>query len=311
MKVSIISPCYNEELNLEHYFKSLKDLKNKLADRIDLEVIIVDDNSKDSSATLISKFSNENKWVTPVFNSRNYGVYRTSYRGLHYATGEIVVPMFPVDLQDPPDVLYQLILKKINSKVTGVFGKKIKREENFILASMRNIFYFLLDKFSNKQTNRNVGEFGVVDKWVINECITRNDYYPYLRGMISNITSDLEFVDYVWKKRIAGKSKHNLVNLYDQAMNAFVSSGTHFFRPLVILGFLISMASICFSILNVFLYFSDKQLFEFHGIASLIVITSFLFGFLIIFMGFMGEYIIAIHSQVRGLDRITKGNNNE
>lgn len=311
MKLSIISPCYNEELNLPYFFEAIKKLKHSLSGKVDFEVIIVDDKSNDNSRILIKRFTDENDWAIPIFNSRNYGVYRASYKGLHVASGDIIAPMFPVDLQDPPEVLYQLILKKIDAKVTGVFGRKIKREENLLLENTRKVFYYLLDRLSNKQTNKNVGEFGVVDRWVIDECINRNDYYPYLRGMISNITSDLLFIDYTWEKRKAGKSNHNLINLYDQAMNAFISSGTHFFRPLVIFGFIISLASIGFSMLNIFLYLYDKKLFEINGVASLIVITSFFFGFLIVFMGFLGEYIIAIHSQVRGLDRANGDMNNE
>ena len=310
MRVSIICPCYNEQLNLVYFFEAIIELKNKLLiQKIDLEVIIVDDYSTDNSVKLINAFVEKYEDIILVRNSRNYGVYRTSYIGLYKASGDVVVPMFPVDLQDPPEVLYDLIMKKNNTKTTGVFGRKIMRQENFILSNLRILFYLLLDKFSNKSVNRNVGEFGVVDKWVVDECLRRNDYYPYLRGMISNITSDLIFIDYTWKKRIAGKSKHNIGNLYDQGMNAFVSSGTHFFRPLVFLGFLISITSISFSILNMILYFTSRQLFEFQGIASLIVITSFLFGFLIVFMGFLGEYIVAIHSQVRGSDRVKDDRN--
>lgn len=305
MKLSIVSPCFNEELNLLFFFEEIDKLLNKVKKdfNLDLEVIIVDDGSTDSSRDIIKGFAKNNNFIIPVFNPRNYGVYRASYAGLKIASGDIVVPMFPVDLQDPPDVLYDLIAAKINIGSTGVFGRKVDREEGVILSGLRNFFYILLDFISNSSVNRNVGEFGVLDKWVIDECIKRNDYYPYLRGMFSNISSDFRYIDYTWKKRINGKSKHNLLNLYDHAMNAFVSSGAHFFRPLVFIGFLISIISVLFSVLNLGLYIYDRELFSFRGIASIIIMFSFFFGFVLAFLGFLGEYVVAIHSQVRGFDR--------
>ena len=237
-----------------------------------------------------------------IENKRNYGVYRSSYIGLKYAKGQWIVPMLPVDMQDPIETLEEMIVLKSKSTKTGVFGKKTDRQEGFFTKNLRLAYYRILNFTSPRKTNQNVGEFGVIDRWVVDECLIRNDYYPYLRGMISNITDDIQFHEYVWESRLFGISKHNYIKLYDHAINGFISSGAHFFRPLTLGGFLISFFSILFALLNIGLYIFNRSLFEIDGIATIIVFGSFSFGFLFIFLGLLGEYILAIHAQVRGLD---------
>ena len=290
-KISIISPCYNEEKSLPYFFIEIEKLTKLLKNKVNLEFIVVDDNSEDNSVQLLKAYKKKNKSLRLIKNPRNYGVYKATYIGFYYATGELIVPMFPVDLQDPPEILYKMIISKIKSNKTGIFGRKILREENFIMKNARIFFYYLIHKFNKGSVNKNVGEFGIIDRWVIDSCLKRNDYYPYLRGMITNITSDLDFLDYTWKARIAGKSKLNLMNLYDHAINAFLSSGTKFFRPLVVIGFFVSLISLFFSFANVYLYFTEKKLFGVSGIPSLLVLTSLFFGFIIFFLGLLGEYI--------------------
>ena len=301
MKISIVSPCFNESENLSNYFNSIKEISLAFPEHI-FEIVIVDDFSTDSSREMILHESEKNPNIVPVLSPRNYGVYKTTYAGLRFATGDLIVPMFPVDLQDPPEVLIQMIAIKLSSSFTGVFGRKIGREESFPLKQIRTLFYSILSLISSNNINKNVGEFGIVDRWVIDACLLRNDYYPFIRGIISNITSDILFFEYTWQKRSHGKSNHNYVTLYDHGLNAFISSGAHFFRPLVFFGFAVSFASILFGMLNIFLYFFDSALFQLRGIASIIVLLSIFFGLIFIFLGFIGEYIMAIHAQVRGID---------
>ena len=272
-----------------------------------IDLVVVDDFSKDGSRQILKKLELMNPSLTVIYNPRNYGVYRASYIGLTFAKGDFIVPMLPVDMQDPIDVLESMIRLKMAVNVTGVFGRKVDREEPVLFKTLRIFFYKILGLIGTNVVHQNVGEFGVVDSWVINECIRRDDYYPYLRGMIANITDDIIFFDYVWKSRVHGKSKHNFSKLYDQGMNGIISSGGQFFRPLTILGFFISLGSFLFGFINIVLYMINRTLFEVQGIATIIVLITFLFGFLFIFLGLMGEYLMAVHFQVRGFDRYNLG----
>lgn len=301
-KISIVSPCYNESQNLKEYFVKIESLIQKYKDKYIFELILVDDYSNDETKKALLFYKNKFSWLRIIECPRNFGVYKATYIGLKETTGDWIVPMLPVDLQDPIEELDKMINIKNTKNVTGVFGKKIDREEGFIPKSIRRIFYGLLSITSLKKINQNVGEFGIIDSWVVEECVRRNDYYPYIRGMISNITDDIFLHDYTWRKRNKGKSNYNFYNYYDHAINAFISAGNLFFRPLCFLGYFISLMSIVFGIYNIILYVSNKTLFTTPGIATIIVLISFFMGFLFVFLGFLGEYVIAIHSQIRGHD---------
>lgn len=304
MTLSVVSPCYNEEANLDMYFDAVRDLREWCLQRnIDLEVIIVDDGSADASRRMIENQCTKAPWLKAVFNARNLGVYRTSYHGLRYCSGQWVVPMFPVDLQDPPDVLKKLLEAKTNTKAAAVMGKKVGREESSLMAALRRFFYLIVSSLSSNRLEQNAGEFGVLDRWIVDECLRRNDYYPFLRGMIANITDDIENVPYVWKRRTAGVSKHSLVTLYDHAINGLVSTGRSFIRPIVVLGFVIGASSFLFALTNLALWLLIPDSFVLSGLPTLIVGLFFLMGVVLVVLGLLGEYTYAIHAQVRGADR--------
>jgi len=303
-RLSVVSPCYNEEANLDMFFNAVEDLRKWCAQQdIDLEVVIVDDGSTDASRRMIEKYCATAAWVKAVFNARNLGVYRTSYHGLRYCTGEWIVPMFPVDLQDPPDVLKQLIATKLETNAAAVMGKKVGREESALMAASRRLFYLIVSNMSSNKLEKNAGEFGVLDRWIVDECLRRDDYYPFLRGMIANITDQIVNVDYVWKRRTAGVSKHNLILLYDHAINGMVSTGRSFIRPIVVLGFIVGISSFLFALTNVALWLFIPDSFALSGLPTLIVGLFFLMGVVLVVLGLLGEYIYAVHAQVRGADR--------
>jgi len=302
--LSIVSPCYNEEANLDAFFHAIDDLYQWCRNRdIDIEVIIVDDGSTDQSRRMIENRCLQSHWVKAVFNARNFGVFRTSYHGLRYCSGRWVVPMFPVDLQDPPDVLKQLIEEKTKTNSAAVMGRKVGREESALMASLRKLFYLIASKLSSNKLERNVGEFCVLDRWIVDECLRRDDYYPFLRGMIANITDDIVNVDYVWKRRAAGVSKHNLILLYDHAINGLVSTGRSFIRPIVVLGMIVGTLSFVFALVNIAMWLINPESFGISGLPTLIVGLFFLMGIVLVVLGLLGEYIYAVHAQVRGADR--------
>ena len=104
-------------------------------------------------------------------------------------------------------------------------------------------------------------------------------------------------------RREAGVSKHNLILLYDHAINGLVSTGRSFIRPIVALGLLLGLASFLFALTNVVLWLVRPGLFAVSGLPTLIVGLFFLLGVVLVVLGLLGEYIYAVHAQVRNLDR--------
>ena len=303
-KITIVSPCFNEIENIKDCYDAvLKIFETEPLNQYDREHIIVDDFSTDGTRDVLLELSKNDKNLKIIFNARNFGVYRSAYHGLKYATGIFVVPMLPVDLQDPPEFINEMLKKKLETGRSIVYGMRYDREEAFLMKQIRRLYYITLDKSSSIKIPRYAGEFQVIDRWVIDELIKEPDYYPFLRGKIASITSDSIGMHYTWKKRQKGKTKHNLLKLYDQGVNGLISTSILPLRFMIVFGLFLSVGSIGFSLLQVFLYLFSEVPGGIRGVPTIITGLFFLVGMLFIFLGVIGEYVGAIHSQVRGNDR--------
>ena len=299
--LTIVSPCFNEIYNIKDCYEEVKKIfELEPLNQYLREHIIVDDFSTDGTKEILIEFEKNDKRIKVIFNARNFGVYRTSYHGLKYATGSVIVPMLPVDLQDPPEFINEMLKKKLETGHSVVYGIRYEREESFIMKQVRRLYYVLLDKSSSIKIPRYAGEFQVIDRWVINEVIKEPDYYPFLRGKIAAVTSDSIGMHYTWKKRQGGKTNHNLLDLYDQGINGLISTSILPLRFMALLGLILSVGSIIFAVLQVVLYYYADNSNVIRGVPTIIAGLFFLVGILFLFLGVLGEYIGAIHSQVRG-----------
>ena len=219
------------------------------------------------------------------------------YRALEKASGQAIVPMLPADLQDPPELIPQMYELWI-SKGKTVFGQRIEREEIWSMRVVRNLYYRLVRFMSGQNLPLGVGEFMVVDRRIINSILETRDYYPYLRGLVALSISDYIIVPYKWEKRQAGKSSNNLFRLIDQGINGLISTSRFPARMSLLIGFGVSTLSVIYAIVSIIiLTLSDRQISA--GIPTLIVTTTFFGGLILFFLGIIGEYVLAIHSQVR------------
>ena len=299
--ISIVSPCFNEIDNVDACYQAVKELFNRkeLID-YDYEYIIVDDFSTDGTRDVLKEIAAKDHKVKVIFNARNLGVYRTTFHGLKYVTGDLVVPMLPVDQQDPPSFILNMLEKKLSNSVSVVYGMRYEREEGFIMKSIRRLYYKIVSGFSSINIPKYAGEFQLVDKWVIDELVKNDDYYPYIRGKIAAITSDSIGINYKWEARKNGVTKHNLFDLYDQGINGIISTSILPLRIMVLFGLFLSFSSFLFSFFQIIEFFFLNSSDITRGVPTIIVGLFFLVGILFIFLGVIGEYIGAIHSQIRG-----------
>lgn len=298
IKISIIVPCFNEEDNVEVFTERLDNVFSSVKKTVDFEIVFVDDCSTDNTISKIIKYLDLNPQHQLVVNQRNYGVYRSTFAALKFTNGDWVIPMMPIDLQDPPEVILELI-REINDNVDVVAGSRYERNENFLLRWIRRSYYKFVSRFSGFEIPPYVGEFQLVRRNIIEQLIKIEDYYPYTRALIAKQVTIKKIVPYTWEKRQNGNSKHNFFKLYDQAMNGIVSTSVAPLRFMMIAGIIVS--TICFSaiIIQFFAYFTFSRTTTPPGISTLIIGLFFCFGLLFIFLGIIGEYISAIHSQVR------------
>lgn len=295
-KISIVTPTYNEEGNIEKLCLDIKQEMKKI--NLDYEHIVIDNSSTDKTIEILRKICRNDKNVKVIINSKNFGHIRSPYYGLLQSSGDACILMAS-DFQDPVDMIPKYIDEwKKGSKI--VLGKKITSEENSFIFFIRNFFYKFLNKISETNLTENTTGSGIFDKSIIDQLKKINDPYPYLRGLINEIGEKINLVEFNQPKRNAGKTKNNFFTLYDIGILGVIKHSRAPIRFVTFLGFLFSF----FSILTAIVYFVYKLLFwnSFElGIAPLII---GIFGFAsiqILLLGIIGEYVGILLIHLRNL----------
>ena len=294
--ISIVTPCFNEEGNIELLSKKIEDLFQNSLKNYDYEHIYIDNNSSDNTISILRKLAKNNKKIKVILNTRNFGHIRSPYHGIFQSTGDATV-LLVADLQDPPSLIENFI-KEWEQGFKVVVGVKTKSEENFIMFAIRNFYYKLIDKYSDTEQIKNFTGFGLYDSSFINCIKTLNDPYPYLRGLITELGFERKEIEYTQPIRKKGKTKNNFYTLYDMAMLGFVNHSKVPLRLATFIGFLVSLISIFVAAF----YFIAKlifwDIFE-AGTAPMVIGIFFFASVQLIFIGVIGEYVGAIYTQVK------------
>ncbi len=306
--ITIVSPCFNEEDNVEACHQAVRDLfeTDPVLGKYDREHIFADNSSSDATVAKLRAIAARDPAVRVIVNARNYGLFRSTFNALRRATGDAVVPMLPVDLQDPPELIPRFV-ELWEKGYLRVYGVKARREEGLLMQFVRRRYYATVNRFSNIEIPKNVGEFQLIDRQVLDALLRFKDYYPYIRGMLANIgfAHESTSIEYTWRERRAGISKHRLYSLVDQGLNGMISFTNAPMRLAIFTGFGMAVLSILYGFVQLVIKLLDTSAAP-PGIATLIVALFFLSGVQLALLGVLGEYISAIHFQVRQGDIVVE-----
>jgi len=297
-KISVISPCFNEELNVKECYKAVNAVFKEYLSDYDYEHIFTDNSSNDNTVNILRKIAADDKRVKVIVNSRNFGPLKSAFNGVLRSSGDAVLVMLAVDLQDPPELIPEFV-KKWEEGFKIVAGSRREREEGIIMRNTRKLFYHLVLKLSYVSIPPYVGEFQLIDKVIVDKLREFDDYNPYIRGMIASCGYETIIIPYKWKSRKKGKSKLKLYQLFDIAFNGMISFSNVPMRGAIVLGTLISITSLTYAIIMLIINIIFYRIIAPPGIATLITALFFFSGVNLLFLGLLGEYICAIHSQVR------------
>ena len=293
--ISIVTPCYNEEDNVEEVYTRIKTIFQKLKKRYRYEHIFIDNCSTDETVSILKKLAIKDKNLKIILNSRNFGHIRSPYYALMQAKGDAVI-LLVSDLQDPPE----LILEFISNWEKGfkiVVGVKNQSEESPLFFLIRKIYYNLISKLADINLIKNFTGFGLYDKTIIQILKKIDDPYPYLRGLISEIGFDIKKIPYIQPIRKRGFTKNNFYTLYDIGMLGITNHSKLPIRLAAFFGFIMSLLSLLIAVLQVILKFLFWETYTI-GITTLVVGIFFLGSVQLFFIGILGEYIGSIHTQV-------------
>jgi len=293
--ISVVTPCFNEEENVEELYLQVKNVLSDLPD-YSYEHIFIDNASVDRTVPKLKEIAAKDKNVKIIVNIRNFGWIRSPYYGILQATGEAVVFM-ACDLQDPPGLIPEF-LKKWEEGSKIVIGVKHKSKENFLMFGIRKFFYLIMGKISDTEHIKDFTGFGLYDQGFVEIMRKLDEPYPYLRGIVSELGYDRSEVVFVQPKRQKGKSYGNFYRLYDAAMLGFVNHSKLPLRLASFIGFGVAFISL----LVAFGYFIYKLIFWNYfivGAAPLVIGLFFFSSVQLFFIGIIGEYIGAIFTHVK------------
>ncbi len=293
--ISVVTGCYNEEENVEPLHERIKEQFAKLP-QYRYEHIWIDNASTDGTVAKIKAIAARNINVKLIVNTRNFGHVRSPVHALMQARGEAVISMAS-DLQDPPELIPDFIRKwEDGHKV--VAGVKPKSRETLFMRMVRRFYYATIVRISEVRLIRDFTGFGLYDRSVIEAVRNFDDPYPYFRGMIADIGFAHAEVPYVQMRRERGISKNNFYTLYDLAMLGITSHSKVPLRVATMAGFTLSVLSLAVALGYLVYKLLYWEQFAF-GLAPLVIGVFFFASVQLFFIGVLGEYIGAIHTQVQ------------
>lgn len=291
---TIIAPIFNELENLPLLYARVREELDKTEQS--WELIMVDDGSRDGSTEVIRKLAASDERVRPVIFARNFGHQIAVSAGLDYSRGDAVI-IIDSDLQDPPEVIGELIAKW-REGFEVVYAVRTEREgETKFKTQTAALFYRMIDRITDVKIPLDTGDFRLMDRKVVNVMVSMREHNRFLRGMSAWTGFRQIGVGYKRKARHAGVTKYPLKKMLRLAMNAVtgfsmwpLQLATRLGAVLGVLGLLaIPVAVILQVVVGV----------RFHGLATLAILMTLLSALILVFLGVIGEYLGRIYDEAK------------
>jgi dolichol-phosphate mannosyltransferase len=291
---SIIAPIFNELENLPLLYARVREELEKTGQ--EWELIMVDDGSKDGSTELIRKLAAADERVRPVIFARNFGHQIAVSAGLDYSRGAAVI-VIDSDLQDPPEVISELIAKW-REGFEVVYAVRTEREgETKFKTQTASLFYRMIDRITDIKIPLDTGDFRLMDRKVVNIMVAMREHNRFLRGMSAWTGFRQVGVEYKRKARHAGVTKYPLKKMLRLAMNAVTGFSMWPLQLATRLGLILgALGVLAIPVVIVLRYAADVQ---FHGLATLAILMTLLSALILVFLGFIGEYLGRVYDEAK------------
>lgn len=305
MKISLVVPVFNEEEAIPIFYKAVRE--NEELKKYDVEIIFINDGSKDSTENIINALSLADEKITALSFTRNFGKEPALFAGLDHATGEAIIPI-DVDLQDPIEVIPQLI-EKWKQGADVVLAKRTDRStDGWLKRKTAEWFYKLHNKISTPKIEENVGDFRLMSRETVENIKLLPERNLFMKGVLSWVGGKVDIVEYSRAERSAGESKFNGWKLWNLALEGITSFSTFPLRMWTYIGLFVGAISFVYGGWMII----DKMIWgnPVPGYPSLLVSILFLGGIQLIGIGVLGEYIGRIYVESKKRPKyLLKGKN--
>lgn len=299
--ISIVTPCYNEEANIDELYQRIVEVMSRLD--YDYEHVFIDNCSTDGSRTKLRGLAAQDKRVKVIFNARNFGHIRSPYHALLQVNGDCAV-LIASDLQDPPEMIEEFV-KKWGEGFKTVMAVKPESEESRMMFLVRRAYYRFVTRISEVPLVQNATGAGLFDRAVLDILKKIDDPYPYFRGLLCEIGFPIATVPFKQPRRQRGITKNNFYTLYDIAMLGITNHSKVPLRLMVMGGGLLSGLSLLAAfgfLLAKLVFWNSFQM----GIAPLLISLFFFSSVQILFLGMLGEYLGSVHTKMRNMPLVVE-----
>ncbi len=293
--LSLVIPCYNEEEVIAETLKRLQAFCAEVID-LDVELIFVDDGSRDRTRELLRKFAANDRRIKLIGLSRNFGHQIAVTAGIDAANGDAVV-LIDADLQDPPEVIHQMIATW-REGYDVVYGTRTERpgESAFKVATARG-FYRILKRLSNVQIPLDTGDFRLMSRNVVATLKAMPERDRFVRGMVSWVGFKQIALPYRRAERFAGESKYPLRKMMRFATDGLLSFSTKPLQMSIAMGFICSSLALLGVVYALFFRLLTDRWVE--GWTALMLAVLIIGGVELISIGILGGYVGRIYNEIK------------
>ncbi len=295
--VSIVAPVFNEAESLPVLYERIRDVMQGIGET--WELVLVDDGSKDGSGTIMEElYHRDPDHVRVIRFARNFGHQIAVTAGMQHTRGQTVI-LIDADLQDPPELIEQM-LEKWREGYEVVYAVRARREgESWFKLATASLFYRLLYRITDVDIPLDTGDFRLMDRKVVDAIDSMKEHHRFLRGMVSWVGFRQTGIEYVRGKRYAGETKYPLRKMLRLAWDGVTGFSYFPLQLATYLGFIIAFLNAAGILLVIYLRaFTDAE--PLKGQATTLVTVLFLGSVQLISLGIIGEYLGRIYNEVRG-----------
>ncbi|MDP4144457.1 MAG: glycosyltransferase family 2 protein [Bacillota bacterium] len=291
---SIVVPLYNEQLVINESYRRLKKVMDSTNEKY--EILFINDGSKDQTRDIVGDICSYDENIKLINFSRNFGHQAAITAGMDVALGKAII-VIDADLQDPPEVMLEMI-EKWKEGYEVVYGKRKKREgETFFKKFTAKTFYRLLKSITSIDIPVDTGDFRLIDRKVCNALVSLPEKNRYVRGLVSWVGYKQTFVEFERQERFAGESKYPLKKMMKLAFDGITSFS---YKPLVAAGYFGGLALFIGFITMLIGFIKDiANKTSILDIGFVVSVNLMMFGITLGCIGIMGQYIGRIFDETK------------
>lgn len=293
-QLSVVVPLHNEQTNLPELLRRLGAVLDHLEGGPQ-QIVLVDDGSSDETWEMIEREARADSRITALGLSRNFGHQAALTAGLDHASGDAVVVM-DGDLQDPPEAIPKFVAQ-FREGYEVVYAQRVRRKEPVWLRACYFLFYRMMAWLSDINMPLDAGDFGLMSRRIVDQLRAMREHHRYLRGLRSWVGFRQVGVPVERSERYSGQSQYGMKGLLKLASDAIFAFSAIPIRAAALVGAAAVMLSVLFTLYAVYARIFGHQ--SPRGFTAEVVLTTFLSGVLLLFLGIIGEYVGRIYEEVK------------